>query len=460
MEQNFLEIYQNYNKELKPFLRLDEELFDLLVTSPIKSMDYILNRDISIFFKPYASFSLAFIEGKLKQAEKYFDFFYLHLEDSFKHQDIIIPMVRYYLFLGCSRKIFNIFIEYHKKRLKNSFIFLVSYFLSKESKDYQTYESFFENFYSEMIVSMFNSDTLFLLFFKKNFDVLKEKHYFSDQLKHSYRDWSKNFDDYRKILFNNWFLINFLVSGNIFTAFQFFLWTKKNDGFRFSQEYFDSWSLKFSIIFIRHHKYQALKYLHHKDFIFYSKEEAYEKIHFFVDPKIDDVNQKNEYIKNLIFEFNLYDYYKILHTYFEEIMLTGIEWQEKLNDYSVDTKYIWQILEEVMKNLSLRENIIKSYFEKKTLQEKELFKLILYIIYKYRKMILFYAGFDPFFKAIVALFYERYQPFISLKLYKGNPHPLVIFRMQHLYKDFPNIDIMNKRYLQIKQNELSNIVNL
>jgi len=65
-----------------------------------------------------------------------------------------------------------------------------------------------------------------------------------------------------------------------------------------------------------------------------------------------------------------------------------------------------------------------------------------------------------FFKAIVALFYERYQPFISLKLYKGNPHPLVIFRMQHLYKDFPNIDIMNKRYLQIKQNELSNIVNL
>ncbi|MFN3247613.1 MAG: hypothetical protein ACK42K_13005, partial [Leptonema sp. (in: bacteria)] len=60
MEQNFLEIYQNYNKELKPFLRLDEELFDLLVTSPIKSMDYILNRDISIFFKPYASFSLAF----------------------------------------------------------------------------------------------------------------------------------------------------------------------------------------------------------------------------------------------------------------------------------------------------------------------------------------------------------------------------------------------------------------
>jgi hypothetical protein len=140
--------------------------------------------------------------------------------------------------------------------------------------------------------------------------------------------------------------------------------------------------------------------------------------------------------------------------------LTGIEWQEKLNDYSVDTKYIWQILEEVMKNLSLRENIIKSYFEKKTLQEKELFKLILYIIYKYRKKILFYAGFDPFFKAIVALFYERYQPFISLKLYKGNPHPLVIFRMQHLYKDFPNIDIMNKRYLQIKQNELSNIVNL
>ncbi len=457
MKQNFLDVYQNYSKELKPFLRLDEELFDLLVTSPLKSMDYILNRDISIFFKPYTLFSIRFIEEKLKQAGEYFEFFNIHLEESLQYQDIVIPMIRYYLFLGCSRKIFGIFIEYHKKRLKNSFIFLISYFLSKESKEYQTYESFLENFYSHEITSLFNSDTFFLLFFKKNFDVLKERLYFSEQLKHSFKEWSKHFDDYRKILLNNWFLINFLVSGNIYTAFQFFLWTKKNDRFQFFQEYFDSWSLKFSIIFIRHHKYQTLKYLHHKDFIFYSKEEAYEKIHFFVDPKIEN-SQKNEFLKNLFFEFNLFYYYKILHTYFEEIMLTGIDWQEKLNDYSVNTLHVWQILEEVMKEVSLKDNMIKSYFEKKTLHEKDLFKMSLYIIYKYRKMILFYAGFDPIFKSIVALFYERYQPFLSLKLYKGNPHPLVIFRMQHLYKDFPNINIINKRYLQIKQNQLSQII--
>ncbi|GIX42719.1 MAG: hypothetical protein KatS3mg129_2452 [Leptospiraceae bacterium] len=457
---DFKEIYKKFQIELKPYIRIDNEIFDFIVISPIQSIEYVINRDISILFKPYTLLSIDIIKEKLKQLNFTFDYFYSHLEESLNYEDIIIPMIRYYLFIGSGRKIFQIFIELYKKKKVNDFIFLVSYLISKECLDYQYYYNFFDKVYSKEILSLFNSDTLFLLYFKKNFDILKERLYFSEQLKNNYVEWSKRFDDYKKILLNNWFLTNFLASGNIYTSIQFYLWTKKNESFQFHQEYCNSWNLKLSLILLKHHKWNVVKYLNHKDLQIYSLEEAYKKMDFFINLKRPDKEVILNYIHHLYFEFNLYDYYQLLCYYFEDILLLGIEWNQDKNDYMINSDIIWLKLENFIHNENLKNKFIKGFFEHNPMDisHEEIILCVLFILYKYRKKILYYAGFEPLFRSLIGLFYEKYKPFISLKLYKGNPHPLVIFRMNHLYKDYPNSDIIKKNYIDIKIKKYNGLI--
>jgi len=461
--KSFQEYYQIYNKELKPFIRLDQELFDLLLISPIQSFDYIINRDISIFFKPYTTFSIETIIEKLKLANQCFEFFYKYLEESLSYDDIIIPMIRYYLLIGSSRKIFGIFLEFYKIRKNITFLNLIGFLISKESTEYQTYDSFFEKLYAKEIVSYLNSDNFFLFYFKKNFEILKERLYFSEQIKNQYIYLSKRFDDYKKILLNNWFLKNFISSGNIYAAFQFYLWTTKNENFHYLKEYTDSWNLKLSMILLKNHKFLVVKHLNHKDFYITNKEEIYTKFYFLFEHDNFDKTSPSEIhhlISQLLLEFNLYNYYKLLINFFEDIFVIGLEWNEKLNDYFVNTDLIWLELQNHHKIEALKQQFLINFYQNhiNNFNYNDLKYIVLYILYKYRKKVLYYAGFDPNIRALFALFYEKYKPFVSLKLYKGNPHPLVIFRLDQLYKDYPNTDIIKRKYLQLKFKKITNLM--
>ncbi len=458
---DFESTYELYKKEVLFYLRTDEEIYDILLNPTLKSFDFIINRDISIVLKPYTLLSIDIIKKNLIKAKNFFDFFYNHLDKVLNENKIIIPMIRFFLFMGYSRRIFTVFIEFSKKRKKNQFLTLICYFLSEESEEYQRYNHYLLKLYHVDITNSNNSDNIFFYYFKKYFDFRKSKIYFSEQLKSNYEFLSKKFNDYNKILLNNWILLNFLSTGNIKSAFNFFSLIKKVEGIQFFQEFIQSWALKLGLILMKYNKFYAIKYLKHKDFDFYSKEEFLEKFSFLF-PSLDEKYQLNsEQIFHLFFEYDFFSYYLLLHLNYEEIMLTGLYWYKEHNTINLETNIFFKEIEQFHKQIN--EDMLFSkeflYNDFNINYDKTFYKkLIYFLFYKYRKYILFYAGFDPVFRSLIGFIYENYKPNNTLKLYKGNSHPLIYFRLNQFYQIFPNSDIIKYNYIE-KKNEIYKIFN-
>lgn len=453
--------YELYKKEVLLYLRTDEELYDILLTPTLKSFEFILNRDISIFFKPYTLLSIDIIKQKVLKAKNFFDFFYNHLDKILNYNTIIIPMIRFFLFMGYTRRIFTLFIEFSKKRKKNQFLTLICYFLSEESEEFLKYNHYLLQLHHIDITNTNNSDNIFFYYFKKYFDIKKDKIYLSDQLKWNYDFLSKKFSDYNKILLNNWILLNFISTGNISAAFQFFSMTKKIKEIQFIEEYIESWTLKLGLILMKHNKFNALKYLKHKDFNFFSREEFWDKFSFLYIGLDEEYQLTNEQIFHLFFEYDFFSYYQLLHVNYEEIMLTGLYWYKENNTINLETDKFFKEIEQFQKQI--KEDM---FFSKEFLyngfninDDKTFYKkLVYFLFYKYRKYVLFYAGFDPVFRSLIGFLYENYKPVIALNLYKGISHPLLYFRLNQFYQIYPDSDIIKYNFIK-KKNEIYKIYN-
>ncbi|MFN3603475.1 MAG: hypothetical protein ACK4UJ_02060 [Leptonema sp. (in: bacteria)] len=431
-------VIRKYSNSLESFLRLDEEILDLFLSSPIDSLEFLLNRDISIYLKPYSLLDLSNINEILKQSHFYFSIFYKHLEETKKNPKIYIPMLRYFIFLGNDGKVFTLFLEFHKEKKMFPLLLLSAYFTTFDSIQYKKYRDFIENQYSKILYELLHAEKVFYYSFKKNFDVIKKKFYSFNYLKNQFEKLILLKEDYRKLLILNWIFTNLLTIGNFYLAYQFYLWIKKKEDFPLHKELLSSWETKLSLIFIKKLKLNTLKYLKNQRFYFYNQDEFWNKYKRLFPQFIKLSKQKIfKMLFHLEMEYNFFTMYTILHYFFEDVLLVGLKLTKK--PFGLDFGNLWDSIQIKDQNRDFRRLLFANYFKEKKFEFAPSY--VLYLLYKYRRKIILYSRVDPFFGGIVGLFYENFKPEISLSLYQSFEHPLVILRMGILYRQINKSDI-------------------
>ncbi|MCS7205094.1 MAG: hypothetical protein NZ853_05310 [Leptospiraceae bacterium] len=435
MNLSFEAKYQQFQKELLPLLRTDEELWDLFFLSPIESMELLINRDFGVFFKPYVLGEWSVILSALEKAKHDFTFFYQNINLSLHHKDIVVSMIRYFLFLGSHRKILTIFLELYKKKQINDWLLIICYFLSMEIDDLSNYHVFINKVFENRIKGILEKNTfLFSTIYEKK-ELIRNYFSFKDFLD-VYVSASQNFQEKHIIYLHSWFFTQALLLGNYFVAYRFLQWSIKNFKTHFSREYFNSLKFKLGLIFAIHHKFFFIKKEKVFDFPSTEKEVFLNNIHTYFS--LLDKNDFEKKIVSLTFDFHLFDFLSLYHFFFEEIFLDNFEiyniktnsWKEKKLNY-LPTQEIKINPEEFSKFLKLQTHSnIEEFFIKN--------KGYLFFLNRYKKILPSYMGYFPLIKFLIGILYESYQPSKTLEFYKSNPHPLVKLRMEHLKNQYRN----------------------
>lgn len=428
--ENLERVYKEY-LELESFLRSDEEIFDLLISSPIDSIEFVLNRDYTIFIKPYSIISLEYLQNIFKKSEFYFSFFYDHLEYIKTEPKIYIPMLRYFVFLGSDQRLFTLFVEFHKDKKMFPLLLLSTYFASFESTESKNYRTLIENYYSPILYNLLSGSTILYYSFKKKFDIIKQKFYLFEYLKKEYEKFPSQTNEYKKVLMINWLFNNLLIVGNFYVAFQFYLWIKKREDFNLHKELIHSWEIKLAILFIKNQKFYLLRHFKNKE-LYYFNQEDFMKKYKFIFPQFEERTEEeiSKLFRELEIDYHFFSLYILIHYFYEEILISGMEFLEQ--EIKLDLSYFWNTIKEMENNFLFKQFIFLG-LNKNDLNFKKLFsKYILVILYKYRKKIISYCGMDPYFRSIIGILYENFKPEISLSIYQNITHPLIIYRMYKL----------------------------
>lgn len=442
--ENLERVYKEY-LELESFLRSDEEIFDLLISSPVDSIEFILNRDFTIFIKPYSLISLEHLQNLFKKSEFYFSFFYNHLEYVKTNPKIYIPMLRYFVFLGSDQRLFTLFVEFHKDKKMFPLLLLSTYFTSFESNESKNYKTLIENYYSPILYNLLNGNSILYYSFKKKFDLIKHKFYFFEYLKKEYEKFPSQTNEYKKILIINWLLNNLLTVGNFYIAFQFYLWIKKKEDFNLHKELIHSWEIKLAILFVKNQKFYLLRHFKNKD-LYYFNQEDFMKKYKFIFPQLEEKTDEEilKLFRELEIDYHFISVYILVHYFYEEILMSGMEFLDR--KIKLDLNYFWNTIKEMEQNLTFKQLLFLG-INKNDIDLKKLFsKYILVILYKYRKKIISYCGMDPFFRSIIGILYENFKPEISLSIYQNITHPLIFYRMYELINTFDNSEINKNTY--------------
>lgn len=425
-------ILREYSQELENFLRLDDEVSDLIISSPMESFEFILNRDITIFLKPYSLLNINIIKEILKKSEYYFTIFYNSLEVFKSNPKVYIPMIRYFIFLGKDRKLFSIFLEFHKGKNMFPLLLLSTYYTTYDAEEFKNYKDFIEGNYNQRLLQLQNVDHLYYFFLKRNFDIFLKKIYTFNSLKNSIETFYLIKNHFHKILLYNWIFTNLLTIGNFYIAYQFYLWLKKKEEFLFQKELMISWEVKFAFLFIKNQKFYMLKYFKKQEFFFYNQKEF---LHTYQGwfPQLVKMEQVKIHtmIKELMLEYDFIKMYILIHYFYEEIMLIGLKFLE--NHIEFDPSSFWSSIQQVHFKIFNQDFLLGDSIE-------FLLDTVIYIIYKYRKKLIQFFHIDPFYRGVIGFFYESFKPDISMYAYQSIEHPLIILRFYELYKNNKNSD--------------------
>ncbi len=431
----FNTILIKYSQQIENVLRLDDEVSDLLLSSPIESFEYILNRDITIFLKPYALINFNHVKQILKKSEYFFDLFYDTLEYVILDPKIYIPMIRYFIFSGKDRKLFTVFLEFHKQKKMFPLLLLSAYITTFDSEEFKNYKNFIEGNYNKQLFQILDIDHLYYFSFKKNFDVVLKKIDRFHYLKKYLEEFSKVKSHFHKILIHNWIFTNLLTKGNFYVAYQFYLWLKKKEEFLFKNDLLISWELKFAFIFVKNQKFSMLKQLKNQEYFFYNQKEF---LHIYKEwfPQLLQKQWEDIFsiLKILTIEYDVIQMYLLIHLFYEEIMLIGLKFFE--NGIELDPSILWDSIKKIHSQIDHQ-----SFLLMDTIESKEfLVNFVFYLIYKYRKKLIQFFYMDPFYRGVIGLFYENFKPDISKNAYETIRHPLTMFRFYEFYMRSKNSD--------------------
>ncbi len=402
----------NFHQNFKKYLRTDSEYFDLVLVPNqlIKKKDFIIHCEETIFLKSYMIPYIQNYDEFINNLKKIYDIFYNHLEKVINDKEIIITMIRFFIFSGYDRRIFTIFFEYHQKKQMFLFLLLASYFISLED-EYESYRMIIKHHYEKELLSLLNSDNFFFYYFNKN-TFLNQEHSIK-QIQNVYEKFktlnSKIIEKEKKVILTNWLFLNYWSQRKFSYIYYLIKKIQKIEDFLFKEEFISYWKNKIHFIFQLNAciPIQVIKKEYKLSFSEYLQKFRY----YTQNEETHSIQQK---IIDLYNEFDFYNLKKILISNFEEIMMVGLNWNY------LDSDAIWQIIREAHLN----------FYDKPTLNQ------IIYLFYKYRYKFFYFMGFEPFFQALFGLFYEKHRPYNSYQLYSYSRHPLVIYRNLTLIKSY------------------------
>lgn len=423
-----------YRNEMVSFVRVDEGISDLLLIPPVKGNDYILNRDITVYMKPHALISLSFLREFVGKSDFYFRIFYRHLDVTLTVREILIPMLRYFFFVGAGRKLLTLFLTLHRKREVTAFSLFLAYYTAKEDRELRNYVTFIEKAYRERLQEIEKKE---LFFYGEIGEFQKHSGIFTFRiLKETLETIKKKYHLEKFISFYNYVFLQYLFAGNYYVAFRLYKKTREFLHFPLLHDFQNGLGLRLAIVFLSHKKFFFLsqeKFL--DEFAALPEDEVLGKISgYLLYPK----RSIEEYISCLVFDCHIPCFLGFLHEIFDDLLLYLLREHQDL-DIGKYREPVWKVMdfEKFIFSNYLKDREIQWIFFSEISEKRSEMKatdgdlplrFFFRLLEKYEEKLSFYLYLDPYVKGLTGIKLENTDLKKAKALYLSSNHPVLILR--------------------------------